>query len=173
MTQHSKCSFLQHINENLQLGLTLIYPRPGDGVSFPWYNVVGSLQEEQMVEINLGLFSKDERAVGHCVHSRFTAQASALLCMASVWPREGLWLEWPSQNDTQDFGRWMWEKGLSPLLDNSGIANPIGSRKLLFFISTLKFKPRRPCFTICTTIILVWVTSIFYLDAVIAPVLVS
>lgn len=30
---------------------------------------MGSLQEGQMAEINLGLFRKDERAVGHRVHS--------------------------------------------------------------------------------------------------------
>ena len=29
-----KYSFLSHINETVQLGLTLILPRPGDGVNF-------------------------------------------------------------------------------------------------------------------------------------------
>ena len=45
---------------------------------------MGSLKEGQVVEISLGLFRKGENAVGHSVYSRFTAQACALLCMASI-----------------------------------------------------------------------------------------
>ena len=49
--------------------------------------VMGSLQEGQIVEVNLGILRKDERAGGHKVYSRYTVQACVLQCMASSDPK--------------------------------------------------------------------------------------